>query len=254
MTGRDRLVARGHALRVVLAGGWMLVVSPERKRADEVSAEVGAARQKLEAARSQLSNARTAQAQYSTAYAALVRLGKAVPPEQQVPALVYELNQASNDRNVEFASITATQSGSGSLATSKAAAALQASVFTPMPFTFVFKGSYYQLFHLFRQLESFTQRTPNGEIQVSGRLLTIQNVTLTHSEGGSSGEPSSGKGSSSSKAEQLTGTITATAYVLPVSQGLTGGATATGPTGTPVSTSGSGSPSAPAAVVTKVGP
>jgi hypothetical protein len=252
MTGRDRLVAMGIAMLVVLGGGWMLVVSPERKRAADASAEVGAAQQKLEAARSQLSNARSARAQYATAYAALVRLGKAVPPEQQVPALVYELNQASNGRNVDFSSIAVNQSGSGSAATSKAAAALQGSAFTPMPFTFVFKGSYYELFRLFRQLEGFTQRTPSGEIQVSGRLLTIQNVTLNRETSSSSGESSSGKGSSASNAEQLTGTITATAYVLPVSQGLTGGATSAGPTGTPASSSGS--PSAPAAVVTKVGP
>jgi hypothetical protein len=52
---------------------------------------------------------------------------------------------------------------------------------------------------------------------VSGRLLTLQAVKL---------EPAGTEGSS----RQLTGTITATAYVLPASQGLTAGATPTSPT------------------------
>ena len=47
-----------------------------------------------------------------------------------------------------------------------------------MPFTFVFNGSFFDLEHLFHQLNSFTERTSSGGLQVSGRLLTIQSVKL----------------------------------------------------------------------------
>jgi hypothetical protein len=85
-----------------------------------------------------------------------------------------------------------------------------------MPFTFVFGGSFNDLYHLFRQLNAATVRTSSGGLQVSGRLLTLQAVKL---------EPAAAESSS----QQLTGTITATAYVLPASQGLTAGATPTSP-------------------------
>ena len=48
-----------------------------------------------------------------------------------------------------------------------------------MPFTFVFNGSFNDLYHLFQQLNRFTARTTSGGLQVSGRLLTIQSAGLS---------------------------------------------------------------------------
>jgi hypothetical protein len=106
-----------------------------------------------------------------------------------------------------------------------------------MPFTFVFNGSFFDLEHLFEGLNRFTVRTTSGGLQVSGRLLTIQAVKLAPS--GASAKPGEGP------TGQLTGTITATAYVLPATQGLTAGASPTAPAGVGASTGGS-SPVAPA--------
>ena len=55
-----------------------------------------------------------------------------------------------------------------------------------MPFTFVFNGSFFDLYHLFQQLDRFTVRTSSGSLQVSGRLLTIQGVKLAPEPSGSS--------------------------------------------------------------------
>ena len=102
-------------------------------------------------------------------------------------------------------------------------------------------AQFFDLEHLFGQLNGFTVRQASGGLQVSGRLLTIQSVKLA---------PEATSGPAGSKAGQsLTGTVTATAYVLPATQGLTGGATPSSPGGaTPVSATGgaSGSPTAPA--------
>jgi hypothetical protein len=106
--------------------------------------------------------------------------------------------------------------------------------FTQMPFTFVFNGSFFDLEHLFRQMTGFANHNSSGAIEVSGRLLTIQSVKL-------SPEVSS---STSGTKQSLTGTITASAYVLPASQGLTAGATPASPTG---ATSPAGSTAAPTA-------
>jgi type II secretory pathway component PulM len=245
MTGRDRLVVIIVAVLVVLGAGWLLVVSPERKKAATLQNEVNAASAQLSSAQGQLAAARTAQARYSAAYASVVRLGKAVPAGREVPALLYELAQASGQKHVDLSSVVYGSSGSAA-ATPTAAASQAASTslagFTQMPFTFVFTGTFNDLYNLFTGLNRFTVRSASGNLQVNGRLLTIQSAKLTPVSGSETGK----KGGP----ELLTGTITATAYVLPASQGLTGGATASSPAGTSTSvsstSSGGSSPTAPA--------
>jgi hypothetical protein len=243
MTGRDRMVAIVVATLAVLGAAWFIVVSPERQKASKLSSQVAEAQAQLTSAEGQLANARSAESQYSAAYAAIVSLGKAVPASQEVPSLIYQLEQASNRKQVTFQSIvagggTGASSASASSAGAAAAAAATPAGFTQMPFTFVFNGSYFDLEHLFDQLNRFTLQNSSGGLQVSGRLLTIQSVKLAPL-----GTSTTGGGA----VTQLNGTITATAYVLPASQGLTGAATATSPLGSAASSTGAPtSPTAPA--------
>jgi hypothetical protein len=229
MTMRDRLMIMGIALLAVLGLAWYTVVKPEREKASKVSAEVQTARQQLASAETQASEALSARARYSTAYTSLVTLGQAVPASAETPALIYTLDKATHSNNIQFTSITNGASGSGSSsgsssASSSATAAAQSAGLSQQPFTFVFNGNFIDLSKLLGQLEGFTVLSANGPLQVSGRLLTIDSVTLTPntSEGGGSGKSTSG---------QLTGTITATAYVLPASASALGGASASGPAG-----------------------
>jgi type II secretory pathway pseudopilin PulG len=266
VTTRDRLVLITIVVLGILGAGWVEGVSPERAKASKIESEVSAARSQLAAAQQQFGEAQGAQTQYTTAYAAIVRLGKAVPASQEVPSLVYELDQASNQKNVEFNSIQASTTGasasSPSASSSAAAASTAAAGFTQMPFTFIFNGSYADLYRLFSQIQSFTLQTSNGAVQVTGRLLTIQSANLELPNSNSS-EESTKSGASAAKKKpenaELKGTITATAYVLPASQGLTGGATAAGPVSSsssaqPASSSSSSSSSSAPAAVLKVTP
>jgi Tfp pilus assembly protein PilO len=226
MTGRDRAVIIVVATVAVLAAAWVLAVSPERQQASQLSTQVAAAQAQLASAEGKVSSARAAQSQYAAAYASVVNLGKAVPPSQEVPALIDQLARASNQKNVEFSSITNGASGSGTA--SSASSAVTAGL-TQLPFSFVFEGSYFDLEHLFNQLTSFATLNGSGDLQVSGRLLTIQSVKLSPASGSSEPAKNGGK---------LTGSITATAYALPASQGLTGA------TGAPSSTGAGASPAA----------
>ncbi len=240
MTGRDRMVLIAVVVLVALGAGWILVVSPERKQAGELSTQVATAQAQLASAESQVSSARAAQSQYASAYEAIVNLGKAVPPSQEVPALIDEIAQASNRKSIDFTSITATSSASSRTPSSPTTAT---TAFTQLPFSFVFEGSYFDLEHLFNQLTDFATLTKSGDLEVSGRLLTIQSVSLTPAGAGEPGKPTG----------KLTGSITATAYVMPASQTPTpaGGATPAGTTASPAS-SGSSAPTSPAIV--KVNP
>jgi hypothetical protein len=235
MTGRDRIVIVVLGALAVLAAAWLLLVAPEREKASKLGSEVSAAQAQLTTAESQVASARAAQAGYSTAYASLVSLGKAVPTDQEVPSLIYQLAQASNQKKVDFTSITTSTTGGASGGSSAAPVAASAG-FTQMPFTFVFNGSFFDLYNLFQQLNRFTLNTGSGKLVVSGRLLTIQSAQLAPISTSGTGQGSNG---------ELTGTITATAYVLPGSQGLTGGATAASPAGVTQTTSTSGAASSP---------
>jgi hypothetical protein len=255
MTGRDRIVAIGVAIVLVLGFTWVLLVSPERKQAAKLNEEVGSASAQLATANSQLASSRSAQTQYAAAYSSIVSLGKAVPPSQEVPALIYQLAQASHEKNVEFSSIVSgagsglSSSGSGSSKSGAAASAAAAiTAFTPMPFTFIFNGSFSDLYHLFQQLDRSTVLTSSGGLVVSGRLLTIQSVKLLPVASGGTGQASGGTGRASGGGhpEQLTGSISATGYVLPAAQGLTAGAGTSAPAGVASPGSAQASPTPPA--------
>ena len=103
-----------------------------------------------------------------------------MPPSQEVPSLIYQLAQASNQKHVELHLDHHRRQRPRLAELRRDAAAPRAASagFTQMPFTFVFNGSFIDLDHLFQQLNGFTTRTTSGGLQVSGRLLTIQGVKL----------------------------------------------------------------------------
>ncbi len=236
MTTRDRLMLMGIVALAALAGMWFMVVAPEREKASKVNAEVQAARQQVATAESQADSAAGSRAQYTNAYASLVSLGQAVPSTPETPALIYTLDKATHRRDVQFSAISVGSTGSSGSSTPTAATPVTAE-FTQEPFTFVFNGTFVDLYKLLNQLEDFTLQTPRGTLRVSGRLLTIDSVNLAPT--------TEGQGSSSSKAKssQLTGTITATAYVLPSGQSALGGAGPSGPSGAGSATTAASAPS-----------
>jgi len=243
MTARDRLVVIIIAAIAIVGAAYLLVVSPERKKASSVSSELSSATARLASAESKLAEARQAQVRYSAAYASIVTLGKAVPTGEEVPSLIYELAQATHQKKIDFSSIVSGSGtgGAGAAGSSAGAASAAAAGFAQMPFTFIFNGTYADLEKLFATVDHNVVRSSSGQLQVNGRLLTIQSAKLG---------PLPSSGGSSTPSNVLTGTITATAYVLPATQSLTVGATAQAPAGaaTPASASGSGTSTAAPAV------
>jgi hypothetical protein len=253
MTTRDRLMLVGMLALAILAGGYVMVVSPERKQAAKISGEVASARQALQSAETQAAEASSARTRYATAYTSLVSIGPAVPASGETPSLVYALASATHQRNVEFESITSASGPGGSTSspasTSPASTGAASAAFSQEPFSFIFTGSFVDLYKLLDQLEGFTDQTRAGTLQVNGRLLTIDGIQLA------AGTPSSaaGSGSKPGSKEELKVTVTATAYVLPPGQTPLGGASPVGPAAaSPASAGGSSSPAS--AAVIKAGP
>lgn len=268
MTKRDRIVLAVILGAALLAAFWFMAVAPKRKTTADLDKQIAAQQQRLDAAQAKAGAAEAAKRRYRADYAAVAELGQAVPADDDVPSLVYQLDQAAKKQQIDFRALsissadgnsgksastpapaapaqaqgaaaagsgasTGTDSGSTgaapatSGATSGAAApATQAAAstlppgasvgaagFPTMPFTFEFEGSFFSMQKFLAKLDDFT-KVDDGRVNVSGRLLSVDSFELAASRKGF---------------PEVSASISATAYVLPAGEGLTDGATASGP-------------------------
>ncbi|HWI75017.1 MAG TPA: type II secretion system protein GspM [Baekduia sp.] len=241
MTARDRTVLIVVGILAVLGGFWFLAISPKRKDAADVQTQITAAQARLDTAQASAASAEAAKAKYSADYATVARLGKAVPVDDDMPSLVYTLEQTAKANKVDFRSIKLTGTVSQAAAPTGAAAAVASANgntnataasstspastvtaalppgatvgtagFPTMPFSFDFTGSFFNMQRFLKAVDGLT--TVQGKsINVKGRLLTVDGVGL---KAGPKGFP------------QVDATVVVTAYLLPSDEGLTAGATA----------------------------
>ena len=95
MTERDRIVVAVMAGIAAVAAFWFLALAPKRKEAQRMGEQVAAAHQRLDQAHSNVDAYRAARSTYRRDYTAVARLGKAVPTDDDVPSLVYQLESAA---------------------------------------------------------------------------------------------------------------------------------------------------------------
>jgi type II secretory pathway pseudopilin PulG len=254
MSVRDRTILLVIAFAAAIVGPWLLLVQPKRDQAAKVQTQINSVQSQLASVRSQLAAGNQARATFASSYTSLVRLGEAVPTDDNTPSLIYQLQSAAKTSNVDFQSLTfnagqggsttaPTSSSSKSTATVTAAALPPGATIGPAgfpiePFTFTFTGSFFHLGDFLGRLQRFVV-ADNQNVLVSGRLMSLNAITLG---------PSSTTGGTS----QITATISATTYLLPTSQGLLDGATPTGPAASTTQTVSNSSPSSstPPAVIT----
>jgi hypothetical protein len=96
---------------VLLAAFWFLALGPKRKDATALNDQISQAQQRLDGARQQAAAASAARARYDADYATVARLGKAVPADDDVASLVYQLDHASTGTHIDFRSIKLNTSG-----------------------------------------------------------------------------------------------------------------------------------------------
>jgi type II secretory pathway pseudopilin PulG len=250
MSLRDRAVLAIVLLAAAILGPFLLVIQPKRDQASKLQTQINAEQSQLNSVRTRLAAGNAARAQFASSYTALVRLGEAVPTDDNTPSLIYQLQAAARASKVGFQSLTfnAGQSGSSTPAPSSSSSGAGASSATlppgavvgpagfPIePFTFTFTGNFFHLANFMGRLQRFVVAN-NQHLSVSGRLMSLNAITLAPSSSGFPG---------------ITATIAATTYLLPASQGLLNGATPTGPATSTTQTVSNASPtgSAPPAVV-----
>jgi Tfp pilus assembly protein PilO len=237
MTRRDRMVIVVVALVAAIAASWLLVVSPKRDQAAKLGTKAASEQQALDTARTELAQNAAASKQYASNYAALAKLGEAVPASDQIPSLIIQLQNAADGARVDFQSL---QNGTGSSTAGSTPAPTSgtsagASDAVSEQLSFSFSGSYFQLSNFFNKVQHLV--TPAGDgVQVHGRLISLNSVNLTPAAGGF---------------PQITAQITATIYTEAAPSAKAGAATGGSSAASPTqSTSGSSSPTpAPTAAI-----
>jgi hypothetical protein len=251
MTRRDRLMLFGVVFVALAVAGWFLVLAPMRKESKDLADQIAVQQQTLDAVRTDLAAGLTAKRQYARDYATVARLGAAVPEDDNVASLLVQLQQASQASGIDFRSLRASAGsgaatpapapppatttptdGSAAPATQVAAATLPPGAavgsagFPTMPFSFIFYGSFFHLSDFVGRIQRYLV-IGGDRLRVGGRFMTLDGIALTAAPGGF---------------PHMKVSVAATTYLLPATQGLTGGATAGGPAGTDPAASG-GSPS-----------
>lgn len=246
MTGRDRTLITVVVAALVVAAAWFLVLAPQREEASQLSDEVATTRGALAQAQADAAAGLAAKRGYDRAYTTVARLGAAVPEDDNVASLLLQVERAAEASHIDFRELKA-GGGSGAAApppttpadptqattaTLPPGAAVGPAGFPTMPFSFNFTGDFFRMSDFVGRLQRFLV-VNNRRLLVSGRFMTLDGISLTAAPDGF---------------PRIQANVAATAYLLPVSQGLTNGATAASPAAADGS-SGS-APSSPAGVAT----
>jgi Tfp pilus assembly protein PilO len=218
---------------LVIAGAfWLILISPKRDRANELSEQANAISNELTADQTQLSGAEAAKKNFAPLYRKLVVLGKAVPPEAGTASLLVQLQGIADRSKTSFVSIqlgngaggesSESSSGSSSETSIPLGATLDSQGLATMAYSLEFEGGFFEIAKFIKKLDALVE-TKNEEVDANGRLITINGFAVSPKKEGSGG------GGSSSVLEA---TFQVTTYVAPTGQGLTAGATEAGPVAT----------------------
>jgi hypothetical protein len=235
-----------------IAAFWFLALAPKREEAAKLQTKIDAKKGELATAQQTLSSYESSRKNYSSNYATVVRLGKAVPDDDDVRSLLVQLDSAAIGSGVDFRTVqvggaggaaaapaaTTNPDGTPIAATTAApppgAVTVGTAGFSAMPFTFAFEGGFSHLSQFFSRLERFVTLR-NDRMNVTGRLLRLESIDLKVEQGGF---------------PRIRAEIGANSYLVPPTQGLTAGATPQGPATTTPPAAGATPPAGGPAVPT----
>jgi Tfp pilus assembly protein PilO len=112
-SANNKLILAMIAVAVLAGAFWMLVLSPKRQEASELSSQVSQARESLSQHRVEVATAVQARREFPVAYQQLVVLGKAVPGDDDTPSLLVQVNRIAENAEVRFQAINLSSTASG---------------------------------------------------------------------------------------------------------------------------------------------
>jgi len=250
MSASNRLIVAMVGLAALAVVFWMLLLSPKREEVSKLDREVTQQEESLSLHQQEVQQGLAAERAFPQQYQQLVVLGKAAPAEDDTASLLVQLNRIARKADVRFETFTLAGGGGEESAPAAPEASAEEAPASPtevaastlplgasigpaglaaMPYTLTFNGSFFHLADFIHGLDSLV-KSRNSEVEVTGRLITINGFNL---------KPDESKGFPNLEAE-----FTVTTFLVPPAQGVTGGATPTSPepATTPVATTTGGTP------------
>jgi Tfp pilus assembly protein PilO len=272
ITDRDRKILLLLVPIALAAAYWFLLLAPKREEAAKVQDQLTQAQTQRDTAEERASTLATAKRNFARDYAAVIYLGKSIPAGVDMPSLLVQLDRAARGTGISFTSVqtgertaaaasstgtsgtpapapagtsgaasapgataqgatnavnganSASAAGSGSTPATPGPdgtdpAAAQQTTLETVPLDFQFDGSFFDLADFFHRMKRFV-RVANDQIIVRGRLLTVDSFSFDSAE----------------TFPSLKATVHATVYLAPKAQGVSAGATQSGPGATPPAT------------------
>jgi hypothetical protein len=105
LTDRDKKLLLLLVPILVVAAYWFLLLTPKREEAKTAGDELAAQEERLEVARTTAQAAQGAEKDFDVSYARIVRLGKAIPAQVDMPSLLVQLDAAAAGTGIKFTKI-----------------------------------------------------------------------------------------------------------------------------------------------------
>lgn len=105
LTGRDRKIVILLLPLILIAVYWFLILSPKRKEANKLSSQATQVQKDRDAAVAQANALDHAKADFAAQFAQMVRLGKAIPTQVDMPSLIVQLDSAARGTSIQFADL-----------------------------------------------------------------------------------------------------------------------------------------------------
>jgi Tfp pilus assembly protein PilO len=106
LTDRDRKIVIALIPLMVLGAFWFLLLTPKRQEATTAADELTRQEERLDAARAAATAASNAKTGFKSDYAQIVRLGKAIPSNVDMPSLLVQLDRAADGTGIRFTGVT----------------------------------------------------------------------------------------------------------------------------------------------------
>lgn len=113
ITARDRKILLAIVPIALAVAFYFFLLAPKREEARKAGEQLAAQQERRDQAVAKLEQATRTQTDFASAYAEMVRLGKAIPTEVDTPSLVVQLDRAARGTDIEFRSVKAGEGSSG---------------------------------------------------------------------------------------------------------------------------------------------
>lgn len=107
VSDRDKKILMLLVPLALVGAFWFLLLAPKREEASKLGEELAQVEAERDQAEAIANEAESTKGDYASDYATVVRLGKAIPSEVDMPSLIVQLDEAAKDTDIRFVRVAA---------------------------------------------------------------------------------------------------------------------------------------------------